>query len=93
MSEHAPHPSSQATWQPGLGALGEAFVTFLNPVPLTQPHWIAHSPAAAAWLGLDEAWLAQDDALKLFSGNGLGPACTAATSSACGPASWETDAH
>lgn len=71
MSEHAPHPSSQATWQPGLGALGEAFVTFLNPVPLTQPHWIAHSPAAAAWLGLDEAWLAQDDALKLFSGNAL----------------------
>ena len=71
MSEQASPTPSHSHWQPGLGALGEAFVTFLNPVPLTRPHWIAHSPAAADYLGLDEAWLAQEDALKLFSGNAL----------------------
>lgn len=48
--------------------LGPAFQTELPAQGLPQPHWVAHSPALAAELGL-QAWLETPDALEVLAGN------------------------
>ncbi|HET9821397.1 MAG TPA: YdiU family protein [Burkholderiaceae bacterium] len=51
-----------------LQALGPAYGTDLPPRAVTDPHWVARSPALAASLGLAD-WLAGDDALPVLAGN------------------------
>ena len=71
MQADSPSLPHEPQWQPGLAALGDAFVSKLPPVPVPDPRWVAHSPQAMADLGLDPAWLQGDQALQLFSGNAL----------------------
>ena len=71
MQADSPSLPHEPQWQPGLAALGDAFVSKLPPVPVPDPRWVAHSPQAIADLGLDPAWLQGEQALQLFSGNAL----------------------
>ncbi len=57
------------TWDNRFAALGSAFYTRLEPVPLPAPYWVGTSPGLARELGLDARWLASDAALHAFSGN------------------------
>ncbi|MBV8122483.1 MAG: YdiU family protein [Burkholderiaceae bacterium] len=52
--------------------LGERFVAVLPPEPMREPHWVAHSPACADWLGLPVDWM-DADSLQVLSGNALVP--------------------
>jgi uncharacterized protein YdiU (UPF0061 family) len=65
-------PSAPATnapaWQAALAELGPAFYSRIEPQPLSQPHWIARNAALARELGLDEQWLASQEALLGFAG-------------------------
>jgi uncharacterized protein YdiU (UPF0061 family) len=60
-------------WTPPLAELGSAFYTALPPQALPQPHWISRNAALARELGLDEAWLASEQALMAFSGSAVLP--------------------
>ena len=51
-----------------LQGLGASYGTDLPPRPVTDPHWVARSPALAESLGLAD-WLAGDDALPVLAGN------------------------
>lgn len=63
-------PAAPAWRQPGrFEALGTAFYTYLQPTPLTQPHWIAVSADTARWMQLSPRWLASDEALQTLAGN------------------------
>jgi uncharacterized protein YdiU (UPF0061 family) len=53
--------------------LGPAFFTRLPPQALPQPHWISRNAALARELGLDEAWLASQEALMALSGSAVLP--------------------
>ncbi|SEA29027.1 MULTISPECIES: protein adenylyltransferase SelO [Acidovorax] len=57
----------------GFASLGPAFFTHLNPTPLPQPYWVGTSGGVADLLGLDAAWLASDEALRVFTGNACPP--------------------
>lgn len=68
------HPAGQPPqWQTGFAELGPAFYTALRPQPLPGVHWVAHNPALAQSLGMDEAWMASPQALDVFSGNQVAP--------------------
>jgi uncharacterized protein YdiU (UPF0061 family) len=58
---------------PALAQLGPAFFTRLPPQALPQPHWISRNAALARELGLDEAWLASQEALMALSGSAVLP--------------------
>ena len=58
---------------PALAQLGPAFFTRLPPQALPQPHWISRNAALARELGLDEAWLASEEALLALSGSAVLP--------------------
>jgi len=58
---------------PALAQLGPAFFTRLPPQALPQPHWISRNAALARELGLDEAWLASQEALLALSGSAVLP--------------------
>jgi uncharacterized protein YdiU (UPF0061 family) len=60
--------SDAPAWQVALGELGPAFFSRVEPQPLSQPHWIARNGALARELGLDEQWLASQEALFGFAG-------------------------
>jgi serine/tyrosine/threonine adenylyltransferase len=62
-------------WVNRFHSLGEAFFTELPAQPLPDPHWVAHSPACAALLGLPDDWMQRSDwqALQVFSGNATWP--------------------
>ena len=55
-------------WQAPLAELGPAFYSRIEPQPLSQPHWIARNAGLARELGLDEHWLASQEALLGFAG-------------------------
>ncbi|MDI4633937.1 YdiU family protein [Pelomonas sp. V22] len=56
----------------GYSRLGPDFLTELAPEPAPEPHWVAHSEACAALLGLGASWQTPE-ALALLSGNGPEP--------------------
>jgi uncharacterized protein YdiU (UPF0061 family) len=66
----APAPSA---WVNRFAGLGPVFHTLLRPTPLPSPHWVATSEALAGELGIDTAWLRSEEALQVFTGNGLLP--------------------
>ncbi|MGL6202728.1 MAG: protein adenylyltransferase SelO [Giesbergeria sp.] len=70
-SHALPTVDTGLAWNNRFAALGPAFYTRLEPRPLPTPHTVAHSPDAAALLGLDADWLHSDAALQIFSGNAL----------------------
>ena len=70
-SHALPTVDTGLAWNNRFAALGPAFYTRLEPRPLPTPHPVAHSPDAAALLGLDADWLHSDAALQTFSGNAL----------------------
>jgi uncharacterized protein YdiU (UPF0061 family) len=62
-------PAANApAWQAPLAELGPAFYSRIEPQALKQPHWIARNNALARELGLDEQWLASQEALHGFAG-------------------------
>lgn len=56
-------------WTNRFAALGPDFFTEQPPAGLTDPHWVATSPACAAMLGWPSDWWRQPGALAVFSGN------------------------
>ena len=62
-----------ASWKPAFEALGPAFYTHLPPQPLPAPIWISRNAALARELGLDEHWLASQEALMAFAGSAVLP--------------------
>ncbi len=66
-------PAGTLPWFPALAALGPAFYTRLPPQPLPEPYWISRNAALARELGLDEAWLASQEALDGLSGSAVLP--------------------
>ncbi len=56
----------------GYSRLGPDFLTELAPEPVPEPHWVAHSEACAALLGLSADWHSPGT-LDLLSGNGQPP--------------------
>ncbi|MDD0810061.1 YdiU family protein [Curvibacter sp. RS43] len=65
--------ATPTAWPSRLADLGPAFFTHLQPTPLPQAHWVAHSPAVARSLGLDPGWLGSEEALQVLTGNALLP--------------------
>jgi len=56
-------------WRNSFAALGPAFYTRQQPLPLPAPHWVGTNATLAHELGLDTDWLASNTALHAFSGN------------------------
>ena len=54
-------------------ALGPAFFTYLQPSPVSAPHWVATSASTAHWMGLNPDWLRSDEALQALSGSAIAP--------------------
>jgi serine/tyrosine/threonine adenylyltransferase len=65
--------AQQPTWRPGFAALGGTFYTKVAPQPLPEPAWVSRNHALARELGLDEQWLASQEALEAFVGNTVLP--------------------
>ena len=63
----APPPTT--AWGQRFADLGPAFFTELQPTPLPEPRWVAHSLPLARELGIDTDWLQGDEALAVFTGN------------------------
>ncbi len=60
-------------WSHRFADLGPAFHTPLPPTPLPAPYRVGVSRALARELGLDDEWLASDDALQMMAGNRVPP--------------------
>ncbi len=58
-------------WANRFARLGPDFYTELLPSPLPSPYWVSRNRALAGELGLQEEWLASEDALAVFTGNQL----------------------
>ncbi len=74
-------PSRLAPPWAGTGALrqlGAPFAVAQTSQPLPQPHWVARNEALAEALGV-QAWLGDDEALQLLSGNSAPPGGSLAT--------------
>lgn len=56
-------------WNNRFASLGPTFATAQDLHPLREPYWISRNAALARELGLDEQWLASNDALQAFTGN------------------------
>jgi uncharacterized protein YdiU (UPF0061 family) len=61
-----------ASWPNRFHGLGADFHTELPAQGLPDPHWVATSPACAAWLGWPADW-ADEEALQVLSGNAVWP--------------------
>ena len=59
------------TWINQYAALGPVFTAEVLPTPVPAPYWVAQNPAFLKACGLPETWLDTDEALAVFSGNGL----------------------
>ena len=59
------------TWINQYAALGPVFSAEVLPTPVPAPYWVAQNPAFLKASGLPETWLDTDEALAVFSGNGL----------------------
>ncbi|MDP2407148.1 MAG: YdiU family protein [Hydrogenophaga sp.] len=69
----APATETPTGWTHRFAGLGREFYTELRPTPLPTPYWVGRNPALARELGLDDAWMASDQALQAFTGNQLLP--------------------
>ena len=69
----APATDAPTSWTHRFAGLGREFYTELHPTPLPAPYWVGRNPALARELGLDDAWMASDQALQAFTGNQLLP--------------------
>ena len=56
-------------WNNRFARLGPAFATPQELHPLKEPYWISLNAALARESGLDQSWLATDEALQAFTGN------------------------
>jgi serine/tyrosine/threonine adenylyltransferase len=72
-------PSSIASllYQRGFLELSPRFYTILNPTPLPDVHWIAHSSQLAQEIGLPISFDQENESLQILSGNFLPPTQTA----------------
>jgi len=63
------------TWRNSFRALGCEYHTELEPQPMRESHWVAHSDPCANLLGLPADWRSDPrwNALEVFSGNALWP--------------------
>jgi uncharacterized protein YdiU (UPF0061 family) len=59
------------TWINRYSKLGADFSTVVTPSPVPNPHWVAKNEALLASLNLPSEWFSTDQALSVFSGNGL----------------------
>ena len=68
-----PHPVDRApsslVWRNRFAALGERFYTRVQPQPLPDPKWVSRNRALARELGLDDGFVASQQALDAFTGN------------------------
>jgi uncharacterized protein YdiU (UPF0061 family) len=60
---------AQLPYQRGFLELGSKFYTILNPSPLPDVHWIAHSKILAQEMGLDPNFAEEESSLQILSGN------------------------
>ncbi|MES2383705.1 MAG: YdiU family protein [Pseudomonadota bacterium] len=67
--QDSPAAAPGLAWNNRFAALGPDFFTELRPTPLPSPYWVGRNHALARELGLDEAWLASQDALQVLTGN------------------------
>lgn len=58
-----------AKWANRFVRLGPDFYTELQPTPLPSPYWVSRNRAMATELGLQDDWLASQEALAVFTGN------------------------
>jgi len=58
-------------YQRGYLELGAPFYTILQPTPLADAHWIAHSAGLAQEMGLSTEFIHEPDVLELLSGNSV----------------------
>ena len=72
-ANHQGQGDNGLVWHNSFAALGPAFFTRQQPLPLPAPHWVGTSAGLASELGLDADWLASDVALHAFSGNAVLP--------------------
>jgi uncharacterized protein YdiU (UPF0061 family) len=56
-------------WRPGFAALGPAFVTAVDPMPLPAPYLVSLNAPLARALGLDPALLASPEGVAALSGS------------------------
>jgi uncharacterized protein YdiU (UPF0061 family) len=56
-------------WNNRFASLGPVFATAQDLHPLKEPYWISRNAALAREMGLDQSWLASDEALQAFTGN------------------------
>ncbi|MDO9404480.1 MAG: YdiU family protein [Polaromonas sp.] len=69
-------PAAQAgalTWRNRFAGLGSDYFTRLQPQALPSPYWVSRNRSLARELGLDEHWLASQEALEAFAGNRVLP--------------------
>ena len=63
--------NQKMTWINQYAALGPAFTAEVLPTPVPAPYWVAQNPSFLKACGLPDAWLDTEEALAVFSGNGL----------------------
>lgn len=59
------------TWINRFASLGSVFATEVLPTPVPAPYWVAQNQTLLKACGLPQSWLNTDEALSVFSGNGL----------------------
>jgi len=59
------------TWINRFVSLGSVFATEVLPTPVPAPYWVAQNQTLLKACGLPQGWLNTDEALSVFSGNGL----------------------
>jgi uncharacterized protein YdiU (UPF0061 family) len=72
--------ATKLTWQNRFARLGSDFSTPQPLRPLSEPYWVSRNAALAHELGLDDAWLASQEALEAFTGNRVLPGTEALAS-------------
>ena len=73
---HSIDGSHSVAWQPGFEQLGPAFLTHLQPTPLSAPRWVARSNSVAQMIGVSPDFLDTPQALDALSGNQCLPGST-----------------
>lgn len=73
---HSIDGSHSVAWRTGFEKLGPAFLTHLQPTPLSAPRWVARSDTVAQMIGVPPHFLDTPQALEAFSGNQCLPGST-----------------
>jgi uncharacterized protein YdiU (UPF0061 family) len=71
MGSSKPIDNQTMTWINRFAALGPAFAKEVLPSPAPQATWVARNFDLLQSFGLPNEWLSSEDALAVFSGNGL----------------------